>query len=386
MKILLINNNPVVSRLTALSARKEEVEIDEVQEVTELHSNSYDIVFVDAESWSKDVHDVISEDIQTQKLVLFYADGDEEEKSSFDLSILKPFLPSEVSAVIRSIEDKNPELSTNVSSKSDLTTLDDSINLDNDETLFDLGELDSVAEKKEEISLPSETKTDLELDDDLSFDDKLEESFPLNLNSLDDDLSEDKLSIEKPVKKDDNDLFKLDLNDEVPSLEDDLFADDKKEETFDAIDKLEIDDKVEETKAKVEDSSLLEVDDMFALEMDEPEVEEVKPETQVLDGSEIENIKDILTEDNSTDMDLEDLMPAMSVMPSIEKEKFENKEVESKEVEKKKKEIKKKKKEDDVGIDSNILSQTLTSMPIENLRELLAGSKINIQIKFPKSK
>jgi len=37
-----------------------------------------------------------------------------------------------------------------------------------------------------------------------------------------------------------------------------------------------------------------------------------------------------------------------------------------------------------LDMDANVLAQTLTSMPVENLRQLLAGAKVNIQIKFPK--
>ncbi len=45
MKILLINTNPVVSRLTALSARKEGVELDEVRDVSEIDNiDIYDII------------------------------------------------------------------------------------------------------------------------------------------------------------------------------------------------------------------------------------------------------------------------------------------------------------------------------------------------------
>jgi hypothetical protein len=336
MKILLINNNPVVSRLTALSARKEDIEIDEIQEVTELHSGTYDIVFVDADSWTKDVRDVISEDIKTQKLVLFYSDGDEEEKFSFDLSILKPFLPSEVSAVIRSLEEKSLESVTLENKESHFNILNNTKKIDDEDELFDLGGLDEVTEKKEEIALDTDNRMDLEVED-LSFDDKLEELFPLKLNALDDDLVEDKLHIEKSIENKDDDIFDLDLSDEITSLEDDLFTDDKKEETLDAMDELEI--------------------------------EEVKKETQVLDEVEIENIKSILIEDSSDDMVLEDLIPAMAVMPTVEEVK-EKEEVDSNELD----------------IDSNVLSQTLAAMPVENLRQLLAGSKINIKIKFPKSK
>ena len=362
MKILLINNNPVVSRLTALSARKEDIEIDEIQEVTELNSGNYDIVFVDADSWTKDVRDVISENIKTQKSVIFYAEGDEEEKDSFDISILKPFLPSEVSAVIRSVEASSI-----------------SLNKDTQNEQFNLDGFDELEDKKEEISLNLDEDLDLNTKD-ISFDEKLEEAFSLKNNTLDDDLL------------DDNDLFDLDLSDDTPSLENDLFAEekkseDKKDETTMVMDKFELeDDTLEMANTLEEKASLSSLEEDLPLEVDAPLIEEVKKETQILDELEIENIKGILTEDTSDDMTLGDLMPAMAVMPSVV-ESTTKKDKKTKDKKVKKEEFKEEEEVDDsLDFDSNVLSQTLAAMPVENLRQLLSGAKINIKIKFPKSK
>ena len=378
MKILLINNNPVVSRLTALSARKEDIEIDEIQEVTELSSDTYDIVFIDAESWSKDVRDVILDNIKTQKSVLFYADGDEEEKASFDLSILKPFLPSEVSAVIRSVEEQEAKVENSSNKEEHFNILDEAKEDNSRDDLFTLDGLDELTEKKESLDF-SLDETPKVKDENVSFDDKLEEAFPLKINSLEDDLFEDDLSLEKPDKKTNDELFDLNLSDEIPSLEDELFSEakkekvlDKKEETLDLMDGLEL----EEDNGKL----ALEIDELKLEELETTDVKtpEIKKETQILDELEIENIKDILTEDSTDDMSLEDLMPPMAVMPLLEKQE-EKEEVEKKE--KKKEEI-----NNNVNVDSNVLAQTLTAMPVENLRELLAGATVKIKIKFPKSK
>ena len=394
MKILLINNNPVVSRLTALSARKEDIEIDEIQEVTELNSDSYDIVFVDADSWSKDVRDVISDNIKTQKSVLFYADGDEDEKANFDLSILKPFLPSEVSAVIRSIEEE--ESVEAVKAEANHFNILDEPKVDNKDDLFDLNGLDDFNEKKEEVVLDLD-KDLSEGTEKLSFDDKLEEAFPLKINTLDDDLFDDEPKLDLDIKEEtinkeeiieevskdkkndiNTDLFDLDLSDEIPSLEDDLFAENKKEESLDIMDKFDLDDELLEVTNKVEDkSSLLSLDEELALELDTPKVEEVKVEevkneTKILDPLEIENIKGILTEDISNDMRLEDLMPPMpmSALKEEVKEIKEDKVI-----------------EDEIStIDANVLGQTLSAMPVKKLRELLAGATVKIKIKFPESK
>jgi len=395
MKILLINNNPVVSRLTALSARKEDIEIDEIQEVTELSSDAYDVVFVDADSWSKDVSDVILDNIKPKKSVLFYSEGDEEEKSFFDLTILKPFLPSEVSAVIRSIEEKNETLNEEeVLNIFDDNKLDDNKKDEKDE-LFDLDGLDEVETKKEEIALTLDKDLDLKVEEP-NFNEKLEEAFPEKLNALDDDVFNNELSLEKSKETTSDDFFDLDLNDEIPLLDDALFTldkkEDKKEKTLDkkeetldkkeeTLDKQEkksdkIDlDIVEEIKKEEEATKLLS-DDSLALELDEPIVEERKKETQVLDEVEIENIKGILTQDsNSPDMSLDDLMSSV----------FEEEKINKKEKKKSKKEKSKEEDHDSSDLDSNLLAETFASMPVENLRQLLAGSKINIQIKFPKS-
>jgi len=361
MKILLINNNPVVSRLTALSARKEEIEIDEIQEVTELSSDTYDIVFVDGDSWTKDVRDVITENIKAKKSVLFYTEGDDEEQGSFDITILKPFLPSEVSAVIRSVEEledvavvsEENENHFDIladakdSNREELFTLDD---LEEEKTL--LSENDSkpvVKEENEELPLEL-TDAENSLLGKENFDSKLEEAFPLKINTLDDDLFDDDLLKKSEIESDD-DLFELDLEEAKLSiddaLEDELFAEDKKE--------------------KVSTDEVLD----FDLESDEVNLEELPPATKILDESEIENIKGLLNEEVDDNMSLEDLMPAM---PAVEVEPKAPK----------KKSIKKEKESTD--LEANVLLETMKSLPIENLRELLAGARININIKFPKAK
>jgi hypothetical protein len=373
MKILLINNNPVVSRLTALSARKEDIEIDEIQEVTELNSDHYDIVFVDAESWSKDVNDVISENIKIKKTVLFYSEDDEEEKKYFDIAILKPFLPSEVSAVIRSVEASS--LNSVSEEEHHFNVLEDTKANNNEK--FDLEGLDELEDKKEEVTSSLNEK-------EVSFDEKLEEAFPLEKNEL----------------------FDLDLKEDSSSLDDDLFAEDNikkeksKEEDFDKFDlELEEDNISEMQPLTQEESSDALSKELFSLELDEPKedelkvdvlikeeetTEETKKETKILDASEIENIKGILTEETSDEMSLEDLMtPPMAVISSdIESTTKEQK---SSEAEPKKVKVEKK-VDNEVDFDTNVLSQTLAAMPVENLRELLAGAKVNIKIKFPKSK
>ena len=377
MKILLINNNPVVSRLTALSARKENIDIDEIQEVTELNSDGYDIVFVDADSLTKDVNDIIKEHLKVKKSVLFYAEGDDEDKATFDLSILKPFLPSEVSAVIRSVEEMDEE-----QEEKHFNVLDEAKASDREE-LFALNDLVEI--KDEEVL--AETKD--------SFDEKLEEAFPLKINTLDDELFEEKEEDKETVIKEETtkeeELFDLDISDDKLTLEDELFS---KETTgtneildFEAdTDELKFDEvKKEETPSVIEEEPLMIFEDdkekieelteeVIEKEKLEESLEDNMTETKILDGNEIENIKGLLSEDTNDEMTLEDLMAPPMIIEDSEDE------------EKKSKKKKAKKEKENLSVESDVLVQSLAGLSIESIRELLAGARVNINIKFPKAK
>ena len=393
MKILLINSNPVVSRLTALSARKEDIEIDEIQEVTELSNSKYDIVFVDADSWSKDVDSVISENIETQKRVLFYGQDDKEEKNLFDMSILKPFLPSEVSAVIRSVEEY-------------ADTLDVENNhfniLDEKKEDFELSLVD-IKLDKEKPMLKNDSKDeferldlfdDLEKDDKIepvktekkSFDEQLAEAFPFKNEELNDTLADN-----SGIKSDEfskEELFELDLSNDS-KLEETLLSLDDKENTIKSEKNTLLDFDVEKSDtfdlnfSNSTKSSVIEADAIQPLtsvvnasdknkepseDMGTKKVK--KSETKILDEAEVANIKDILENDTTRDeLALDDLMtpsvPAVSLLEKKEKKK-------------------KSKKEDNASLPSDALIETLTSLPVETLKGLLAGATVKVSIKFPK--
>ena len=369
MKILLINSNPVVSRLTALSARKENIDIDEIQEVTELNSNEYDIVFVDSDSLTKDVDDIIKEHLKVKKSVLFYTEGDEEDKSIFDLTILKPFLPSEVSAVIRSVEEGEEKREE----EKHFNVLDEAKASDKEE-LFELNDLVEIKDEP----IVADTKD--------SFDKKLEEAFPLKIDRLDDELFEKREDIvTKDKTSNDKELFELNFSDDKLTLDDELFAKEanKTNEILDFetdIDELKLDEiKKEETIPLTIDEPLIVLeDDKEKIETSNKEaIEEDKmTEPKILDKSEIENIKGLLSEDTNDEMSLEDLMTSPMVVESG-KDKETNLED--------KKEDKEEDKEH-LSVESDNIVKSLSTLPVEALRELLAGAEVNINIKFPEAK
>jgi len=393
MKILLINSNPVVSRLTALSARKEEIQIDEVQEINEISNRKYDIVFVDADSWSKELDNAISKDIQAQKRVLFYAQDDKNNKELFDISILKPFLPSEVSAVIRSVEEYAVSAEE---SKNNILEVEE-------ESIFNVLETskDKKEEKKEDLllSLDDDMKLDEKLPKETKIEDKEEDLFAeLKENSSD---FNQQLKEAFPLKKEEE-LFDLDFSDDVlekefNALDKEKKSDTKKveeienEELFDFdldnngldlnLDILNEDKITMETTPKNMDKEVKEINietkSEKITEMPSKKVKksDVQVETKILDQSEVLNIKDILENDEDSNLELDELMtPAVQMIRT------------SDETKKKEKKKKAKKVDESPTIQADAVIDTLTSLPVDTLKGLLAGATIKVSIKFPKVK
>jgi len=114
MTILLINDNPLVSRLLALCAR-DNVVLEEVKGVHNIDHKSYDIVFIDERSYVGEVLK-LSEIIHIGKKILLSSVN--VEINDFDMTIQKPFLPSQIIEIFDGIEisqvDKNSLDETNI--------------------------------------------------------------------------------------------------------------------------------------------------------------------------------------------------------------------------------------------------------------------------------
>jgi len=55
VKILLLNDNPVVNKLVTLSAQKTSDELDVVNSIDDIDSRSYDLLVVDDTSYSDEM-------------------------------------------------------------------------------------------------------------------------------------------------------------------------------------------------------------------------------------------------------------------------------------------------------------------------------------------
>jgi len=342
MKILLINNNPVVSRLTALSARKESVKLDEIKDISELKESDYNIVFVDIESFNSEVANFLK-DANISKRVCFYSQDNKDVNKIFNFEILKPFLPSEVSAIIRDTKiemEKEENLDLEIGTKE---PKEEHINLD-----------ELISTKKDDLE-PIKIEKDI-IKDEKQIEEKLLDELNIPKEQIDEIKKEEpkielNKNIEKPIKDEiaDNELFELDNN----TIEDsELFTIDT-EKKIDKIFDFDAESKNEVNFDTQKDNS--------------------EESTKILDKDEINNIKNLLNDETpNNDLSLDDIIekPITLTEPIEEKKSKKAKKIEDT-----------KTKEDKIAVD--VITDTIKAMPVEELRQLLRGTKIHITIEFP---
>ena len=101
MTILLINANPVVSRLFTLCTRDDDMLLETVSDIDEASEHRYDVLFVDEASCEGDIAFLSTKLDVGKKVYLSYSD---EPMAGFDETIKKPFLPSQIIDVLNDVE------------------------------------------------------------------------------------------------------------------------------------------------------------------------------------------------------------------------------------------------------------------------------------------
>jgi len=182
MNILLINNNPVVSRLLALCTRDEHMVLEEVAGVETIQYERYDVVFVDEGSYDGEVVN-ISDIVNIGTKILL--SNSNVVGNDFDQIVKKPFLPSQIIEILGGIENTNdvldePELNTPsiFPLSTDDTELPDRQELENSEEIskeglssdtqiLDADELEKIKvllDMDEEIEVQDESLSDEEIE------------------------------------------------------------------------------------------------------------------------------------------------------------------------------------------------------------------------------
>ncbi len=263
MKILLVNENPVVTKLVTLSAQKTSDTLDVVSSVDAIGESLYDLVVIDDGVFSEALFEEL-ETVVSFSHSLFICSRETSVSDLFTHTLKKPFLPTDLVDIFANVGVESGDMDLDDLSD-DLVSLPEDIDVSAglEELAFD--EMDEELDFDEELNLNDELTLDdeeLNLDDDLALEDDLalgdeelmdEDSFGesildteeaqkvkdlLEETSEDDGLLDEFLFDELEEDKPQEDMFDLEAEIAAMSetqsepLEDEILEDDLMQESF----------------------------------------------------------------------------------------------------------------------------------------------------------
>ncbi|MDD2358560.1 MAG: hypothetical protein PHX13_11685 [Thiovulaceae bacterium] len=314
MNILLLNDNPVVTKLVTLSAQKTGSEILIVNNVEEILGGSYDLLIVDEALYSSSLMDELKSKISYKRSLYMLSRGSQS-IDEFDHEVKKPFLPTDlvellslISAAVLKMKDEpvapaHVELEEDLDLNKDLdhevltdSDIDDGFNLDDFDLNLDDIDLDNLDLADDEIGsildqdevqevknlldeAESEKEEDeLNLDNELGLDNfEFEDYEPLsmsdkvNLEDFNDVKEED--SLHEDVLEDDLSFDDLDMLTDLESIKPaEMPIQEKIEEEGDEFlfeDELNLDEPTEPEAIPMDDKVILADDEFDVIEDDE---------------------------------------------------------------------------------------------------------------------
>ena len=353
MKILLLNENPVVTKLVTLSTQKTSDELEIITNLQDLKSQNYDLFAVDDALYTQEIFDEVKEKINFINS-LYICSRDAETVDGFTEILRKPFLPTVIIELFSKLENtqKNTEKIQDGNNfteplENEVSTQDDGEFLDFNGNEDDIGEIDladaselgsldepDLANDIEDVQLDAEQEDlDMNLDeDDLSDEDVNEEDFSEEIadkseSILDKDEVQEVQNLLKETEKDDDlsdldfDDFDFDLDDDELNIddledEDNLSLGDLDDLEFDDVEKSpeqegEIQENEEEKSEGVDELSLDNLDKLEDFDFEEEEIPKVKEEladeldTEISEEEKIEETQEdeILEDEIETNQD-----------------------------------------------------------------------------------
>ena len=104
MKVLLLNDNPVVDRLVTLSAEKRQDDLVKVSGHDALEAGYYDFLIVEESSAASHLPEAIGDNVK-YGYILFIASRAAAVPDIYDATLSKPFLPTELLGVFQKADD-----------------------------------------------------------------------------------------------------------------------------------------------------------------------------------------------------------------------------------------------------------------------------------------
>ena len=128
MKVLLINQNPVIKKLVGMASKKLNLEVENVARIApDFNASNYICIIVDDENVGKNLERLTA--LQDQvKVCLLFARQTQIKKHEFNIAIQKPFLPTDILEILNDCIPKEGEINKTTENKTDsIDTLHDSL-------------------------------------------------------------------------------------------------------------------------------------------------------------------------------------------------------------------------------------------------------------------
>ena len=330
MKVILLNNNPAVSKLVSVSLNKLEFEFVEIDNLESLASGDADLIICDS-----GLYDSRVDYLKYAKNQLFLIPRTKFEEYNLDPknTLQKPFLPTDFIDIIKEILNIKPTITQN----NDITTQTastDNIKIGNefgeiqdlDDMKFDSGDDLSSFKDLSDDELLGDTKhiddlTDKKDDETLNDDFVDNDNEMLNLNE----------PIDEPIKEHfvENEFIETDKLPKDEPIEDQFVENQiiQTDELQNAYEPIELDNKNDDEIFELDDE-MSEVSDDGNIDLNSDEIKEINDEINEIDEK-ISDNKDIELDMSALDGLLEYNSEDKNKEPIIEIQEVEPKEIEN---------------------------------------------------------
>ncbi|MDQ1244976.1 MAG: hypothetical protein QG565_1317 [Campylobacterota bacterium] len=407
MKILLLNNNPVVNKLVTLSVQKTSDELSTAGSIEAIEPKDYDVLILDDALYSEDAMAEIKS-IITYKESLYICAKDAKTADGFSKTLKKPFLPTDLvetlislSKMVDTVELEKVcethdfcELEEPHEKSESFDEIDDFESFEGLDELEDLDEIDEMADEKLELDEFEESKDD--------------EGFEELDNVEDNESAIDGILDKEELQEVQNLLEETEMGLEDEELGEDFNFD---ENDLELEDLEETSEQENEEELGLDDSDLVLDEDLEIVDDVEPEEVLEKPKAQEGSHDELEDlasqiesaVQSLSDEDLQTEVD-EDLLLNIGSLTSrdlklaigedVDEEEMDEEEFDEVEVQHNEDEFEDElieeneqvavitdKKEQESGNDGvEALKKLLKALSNEDVAASLKGMKININI------
>jgi len=271
MRLLLLNNNPAVSRLIKLSADKAGYELDEFNDYGLVPLVNYDVVMVDNELYEEVALDELCEQAEC-KYVIYICQRGSQKPKNVNSVLEKPFLPTDFLGMLVKAKNIVDSLKSEKEKRHESVETEEDI-VSEEMDAFDIDQIDTLGENEELLpfhQMQDDTPVNLEEDEhlndvpnvenielnDLNFEDELMDASqePSDIKSDEEDAPEEEKAVDlSPSEEIDIEDLNLDDKKDVKQPEEESFDDEVDDEealvTLGVLDK----DDINEVKQLLDD-------------------------------------------------------------------------------------------------------------------------------------